>query len=1082
MKTILSYLGFNQATSTRNTQLASLSIVSRQSVLVVLAVFLTMFSGTAWADYTVTFNTSGSVGIASGGSYVSSTSTTGYLTYGDDGMQFGSNGNSGAYEMTLSASGQVKATKITVKDLKKPSSNGGNLNYVITYSGGSTTSGSITTGTDADDADITLDATKTITKIKFNASASKKRFFVKGFTVVAAAATCTLHHGAGGSSTTNKTQGSGTLGSGNAVAGWTFQYWCVSSFADSDYGNHGTTYNSSATTPAQANLYAVYCNTCTGRFSTSPAAYYHIMSMEPAVTGGDDDDYFYTTVGGNNSVFCNITSGTTVYLTGHIGTGHSFHEWHVTKTDDASTTVTVTNPTAYDGTAYFTMPAYNIDIEADFCRSLNGEDVTVTQTTTQTATTIAWECDDAKYYSVAIKNPEGDKIYEQADAVSCLGTGISIDTLRPLTTYRLQICAYNSCMETSAAKRSEIYDEYFTTLGYTVTYNTNGGGGTTPTDATEYGDGASVELLNKNNNTSKDDTFFAGWTDNSSGTGTIYKPGDTYTITSNVTFYAKWIDCSSSNTPQNVTITNDNTSSVTVSWDAVTDATKYVVEILGDALSEKHDFEITAPTVTKTITNSDASADDYIVMVTPYIDNIALCPSSIEMFTLSAGCPNYSFHYQHSSDWNTDDICFTQVSTSVNYLTDELSLPYAEWYNVTGSGNGGHGASDAYTYGFTGTTDNTPMPFYHYRSKSFGANPQSGNIGGGLGRFHVYGDSDSKNKYVSFIPTYYTLNFGTGDTWTNDSTLVLSPESSDWDETDFYTPITTLTNAAIGRKIFVGLKTSSGYVWCSPYSVKENLSGLRTKSGSGNNWVDGGLTTSYASKRGKFRVYANSGDNNWYVTFIPHHRIIYHANYPVGDSPADTYSVDVSVEETNSSISLNSAPAAPTGYTFDGWYTAASGGTKRTGNQTISAGASADVELHAHWTLNTHSVTYSAPSNGDYTISVAGGSATSETKDADYGQTVTLAATGNTGYEFSSWTVTGATSGDEITVSNNQFTMPDEDVTVVATFTAIDYNVTYSAPSNGNYTIKVASGTASSATKTANYGQTITLAATPSEG
>ena len=95
----------------------------------------------------------------------------------------------------------------------------------------------------------------------------------------------------------------------------------------------------------------------------------------------------------------------------------------------------------------------------------------------------------------------------------------------------------------------------------------------------------------------------------------------------------------------------------------------------------------------------------------------------------------------------------------------------------------------------------------------------------------------------------------------------------------------------------------------------------------------------------------------FYCHFVPVHRIIFHSNYPGGGGPADTYSVDVSVEETNSSIALASAPSAPTGYTFDSWYDAASGGNEVTGTQTISAGASADVELYAHWTAKTINLT-----------------------------------------------------------------------------------------------------------------------------
>ena len=1075
MKTILSYLGFNQATSTRNTQLASLSIVSRQSVLVVLAVFLTMFSGTAWADYTVTFNTSGSVGIASGGSYVSSTSTTGYLTYGDDGMQFGSNGNSGAYEMTLSASGQVKATKITVKDLKKPSSNGGNLNYVITYSGGSTTSGSITTGTDADDADITLDATKTITKIKFNASASKKRFFVKGFTVVAAAATCTLHHGAGGSSTTNKTQGSGTLGSGNAVAGWTFQYWCVSSFADSDYGNHGTTYNSSATTPAQANLYAVYCNTCTGRFSTSPAAYYHIMSMEPAVTGGDDDDYFYTTVGGNNSVFCNITSGTTVYLTGHIGTGHSFHEWHVTKTDDASTTVTVANPTAYDGTAYFTMPAYNIDIEAEFCQTPTQPTVTVVPS--QTSAIVNWTTSTgASLYRVMILNEARDVNVTGTQDVNAPTTTKNMTGLQPLTNYYAAVRSQNPCGG-YVDKQSAM----FTTLGYTVTYNQSGEDITTsvPTDATQYGADGSVTLLDKNSESRKGDYYFAGWTDNSSGTGTIYKPGDTYTINANTTFYAKWVACSAATTPSSLSVSGSETPNITFSWSAVTGATKYQL-VLMDENSIVYEFETTS--TSKTVNISEVGSEgEYLGQVRACNGTIGYC---YEDFTddieFAEGCPNYSFHFgtDKGSDWNDPaDYCFVKSTSDGNggyfYLLEDFTMPakpdfYLGWQ---GSFDGTNAKSKTLGFG--------SIPFDLQRGKTIGTY-SSGNTQGAIGTLRIRSSYGDDNRYIGFIPGGYVLRLGTDGTgWTS---YAFTAASANYYETVWTTDIMTLTAGILGGNAYVGLKTSDSYVWNSTYSQSNAINGNMGQKSGTSTWGSNLSSSNDVGKRGKFRIWADNTAKNWNLHFVPYHRIIFHANYPVGVSPADTYSVDVSVEETNSSISLNSAPSAPTGYTFDGWYDAATGGTKKTGSQTISAGASADVELYAHWTINTHSVNYSASTNGDYTISVAGGTATSETKDADYGQTVTLAATGDTGYEFSSWTVTGETSGDEITVSNNQFTMPDEDVTVTATFTAIDYNVTYSAPSNGNYTIKVASGSASSATKTANYGQTITLAASASEG
>ena len=81
-----------------------------------------------------------------------------------------------------------------------------------------------------------------------------------------------------------------------------------------------------------------------------------------------------------------------------------------------------------------------------------------------------------------------------------------------------------------------------------------------------------------------------------------------------------------------------------------------------------------------------------------------------------------------------------------------------------------------------------------------------------------------------------------------------------------------------------------------------------------------------------------------------------------------------------------------------------------------------------------HSITLTQPETG--------GTISSDKLSAESGQTVTLSASNADGYELSSWTVTGVTSGNTITVeSNNQFTMPDEDVTVTATFNPVNYNI-----------------------------------------
>ena len=73
---------------------------------------------------------------------------------------------------------------------------------------------------------------------------------------------------------------------------------------------------------------------------------------------------------------------------------------------------------------------------------------------------------------------------------------------------------------------------------YTVSFNANGGSGTAPTSQTTQS-GSSITLPN-GSGLSKSGYTFGGWNTNSTGTGTSYSAGDSYTVTANITLYAKW--------------------------------------------------------------------------------------------------------------------------------------------------------------------------------------------------------------------------------------------------------------------------------------------------------------------------------------------------------------------------------------------------------------------------------------------------------------------------------------------------------------------------------------------------------------
>ena len=114
-----------------------------------------------------------------------------------------------------------------------------------------------------------------------------------------------------------------------------------------------------------------------------------------------------------------------------------------------------------------------------------------------------------------------------------------------------------------------------------------------------------------------------------------------------------------------------------------------------------------------------------------------------------------------------------------------------------------------------------------------------------------------------------------------------------------------------------------------------------------------------------------------------------------------------------------------TGYTFAGWNTAADGsGTAYSDGQEVSnltAVSGGTVTLYAQWTANTYTVTVETSGNGTATASPA---------SATMGTEITLTATPRSGCHFVRWDVV---SGD-ITIQDNQFTMPAGDVTVKAVF------------------------------------------------
>ena len=131
------------------------------------------------------------------------------------------------------------------------------------------------------------------------------------------------------------------------------------------------------------------------------------------------------------------------------------------------------------------------------------------------------------------------------------------------------------------------------------------------------------------------------------------------------------------------------------------------------------------------------------------------------------------------------------------------------------------------------------------------------------------------------------------------------------------------------------------------------------------------------------------------------------------------------------------------GYTFAGWFTAASGGSQITASTKVAL--TANQVLYAHWTANSYTLSFN--SQGGSSIS-----AKTVTYGSKYG---TLSSPTRTGYTFAGW-YTAASGGSQVTSSTTVSTASNH--TLYARWTANKYTVTYdkNGGSGDNFTRSIA--------------------------
>ena len=171
------------------------------------------------------------------------------------------------------------------------------------------------------------------------------------------------------------------------------------------------------------------------------------------------------------------------------------------------------------------------------------------------------------------------------------------------------------------------------------------------------------------------------------------------------------------------------------------------------------------------------------------------------------------------------------------------------------------------------------------------------------------------------------------------------------------------------------------------------------------NCVSGRVTEISATDTGNKAFYALWTANTYTVTF---------------DANADGVTVDPASETVTYGDKYGELPTLTrTGYTFNGWYTGETGGQQVTAATEVRI--TADQTLYAHWTVNSYTITF-----------VYGNGTPDAIITQDYGTVITKRADPTrTGYTFNGW---------DKTIPD---TMPAENMTITARWTANQYTVTF---------------------------------------
>lgn len=627
-------------------------------------------------------------------------------------------------------------------------------------------------------------------------------------------------------------------------------------------------------------------------------------------------------------------------------------------------------------------------------------------------------------------------------AVSCGGGTLagyyankwtSSEISTPTSTYPSPVYTSSTADGSLPASGTKLYPVFTNSSGlyltnprcatYTLYYDANGGTGA-PSDQAGYAYNASV-TVNSSVTPTRSGYTFLGWATSSTATSKndAYDPGDVFNITDDIILYAVWCRDLSDASDFSLNTSSLSSTGVTISWSAVTGATKYDLRLYDENLDLINTYsnlastsksltgltagtEYNAEVLAKNDCNDTDKASSLLDFTTKHVYTITYykndgsgtseTESKTEGVNYTISSNKFSRDGYTLTKWNTQTGGGgTDYTKGATYSTDAPLDLYAVWtaqnYTITLNGNGGSGnpANVSATYGSAAPSVGT-LPtkadknFAGYWTGEGGTGTMVVDASGvWVAGISGYTDgsknwigTEGKTIYAKWVDKTYT-NYRTTCSETYD--IVLHDNNGGSHNGS--------AKVADGGKLLTNIvaPTRDGYSVEGYYAEAGTSTKIADASGvlqsdktgytdAGGAWTKGDDATLYAK---------------WTAT---NYTITYDGLEGASNSNPTSYTI------ATPTITLV-APGSREGYTFAGW---TCGGTPI---MQIAVGSTGDKTITATWTANTYTVQFNAN----------GGGGSMSPQNFTYGVAQSLTSNGFTvpsEKSFGGWTTNSDGTGD----------------------------------------------------------------------